>query len=96
MSRLSFAGPLMITALLAAPAGAAPAPGNQGKTWADIAKLPPLNGIYETARMSRGTPGNRPRIPFTAWPTGAMKITCLPSFLLSSRTCSSIRLKYGS
>jgi len=60
MSRLSFAGPLLITALLAVPAGAAPAPGNQGKTWADIAKLPQITGVYETARMSRGTAGNRP------------------------------------
>src|SRR5262249_53288691 len=60
MSRLSFAGPLLISALLAAPAGAANAPGNQGKTWAEIAKLPNLTGVYETARMSRGTPGNRP------------------------------------
>ena len=62
MSRLSFAGPLLITALLAAPAGAATAPGNQGKTWADIAKLPQLTGIYETARMSQGTAGNRPPV----------------------------------
>src|ERR1700761_7593524 len=46
--------------LVAAPAGAATYPGNQGKTWADIAKLPQLTGIYETARMSRGTAGNRP------------------------------------
>ena len=62
MSRLSFAGPLLLSALLAAPAGAAPAPGNQGKTWADIAKLPQINGVYETARMSQGTAGNRPPV----------------------------------
>ena len=37
-------------------------PGNQGKTWADIAKLPNLTGIYETARMSQGTAGNRPPV----------------------------------
>jgi hypothetical protein len=60
MSKLRFAGPLLISALLAAPAGAATYPGNQGKTWADIAKLPQFTGVYETARMSRGTPGNRP------------------------------------
>jgi hypothetical protein len=60
MSRLSFAAPLLITALLAAPAGATTYPGNQGKTWADIAKLPNITAVYETARMSRGTPGQRP------------------------------------
>ena len=62
MSRLSFAGPLMLTALLAFPAGAATYPGNQGKTWAEIAKLPQITGVYETARMDRGTPGNRPPV----------------------------------
>jgi hypothetical protein len=46
-----FAGSLLICALLAAPAGAAPHPGNQGQSWADIAKLPPINGVYETARL---------------------------------------------
>jgi hypothetical protein len=60
MSRLSFAGALLISALVAAPAGAATYPGNQGKTWAEIAKLPNFTGVYETARMDRGTAGNRP------------------------------------
>jgi hypothetical protein len=78
MSRLSFAGPLLISALLAAPAGAAPAPGNQGKTWADIAKLPQINGIYETARMSQGTAGNRPPVrntPPEFTPTAQAQLT---------------------
>jgi hypothetical protein len=46
--------------LAAGPVLAGAYPGNQGASWADIAKLPPINGIYETARMSRGTAGNRP------------------------------------
>ncbi len=33
------------TALAATP------PGNQGANWADIARLPPITGIYETARL---------------------------------------------
>ena len=37
-------------ALCAAPAGAATYPGNQGQTWAEIAKLPDVNGLYELAR----------------------------------------------
>src|SRR3569833_2779491 len=48
--------------LVAGPVGAKTYPGNQGKTWADIAKLPNLTGIYETARMSQGTAGNRPPV----------------------------------
>src|ERR1700748_1813000 len=46
--------------LVAGSAGAKTYPGNQGKTWADIAKLPQITGIYETARMTQGTAGNRP------------------------------------
>ena len=48
--------------LAAGPAGATTYPGNQGKTWQDIAKLPQITGIYETARMSQGTAGNRPPV----------------------------------
>jgi hypothetical protein len=39
--------------LAAGTAGAKTYPGNQGKTWADIAKLPQLTGVYELAAMDR-------------------------------------------
>jgi hypothetical protein len=48
--------------LAAGPVGAKTYPGDQGQSWADIAKLPQITGIYETARMSQGTAGNRPPV----------------------------------
>src|SRR4051812_46401457 len=68
MTRLTFALPLLAAALAASAAGAANYPGNQGKTWADIAKLPQITGIYEApSRRIAGPDGQRDIPPvFTA------------------------------
>jgi hypothetical protein len=51
-------------ALGVAPAGAATWPGNQGRTWADIAKLPALTGIYEAnPRLYPQKDGQRDILP---------------------------------
>ena len=53
--RITIALPLLALALAGTAAGAAPHPGNQGQSWQDIARLPPITGLYESAldRMAR-------------------------------------------
>ena len=53
MTKLTFAIPLLAAALAAATAEAETYPGNQGQSWADIAKLPPITGIYESVPCTR-------------------------------------------
>lgn len=72
MTRLTFAVPLLAAGLAAAGAEAATYAGNQGQSWADIAKLPPVTGIYEAPSPRPGAPkdGQRDLLPvFT--PTAA-------------------------
>jgi hypothetical protein len=62
-------GVALAIAMTSAGAGlAATYPGNQGDSWAAIAKLPPITGVYETARLRDGPKdGQRDRPPvFTA------------------------------
>jgi len=54
MAKYGVLGLMAGAAVLAgAPAGAATYPGNQGRSWADIAKLPQITGVYELAAMDR-------------------------------------------
>jgi hypothetical protein len=53
----------MATAMAGASWAAQTYPGNQGDSWAAIAKLPPLNGLYEIAR-ARTAPKDGPRDTF--------------------------------
>jgi hypothetical protein len=58
----------MLAVLLGATAaGAAPHPGNQGQSWQDIATLPQITGIYESAPADSKKDGQRDLLPvFTA------------------------------
>jgi hypothetical protein len=63
MTNLNFALPVIAVALGAASAGAAAPAGNQGRTWADIAKLPPITGIYESSPQDSRRDGQRELLP---------------------------------
>ena len=63
MSKLTFAIPLLAAALAATAAEAETYPGNQGRSWADIAKLPPITGIYESAPQDSRKDGQRDLLP---------------------------------
>jgi len=71
MTKPSFAIPLLAVALGAASAQAAPYPGNQGQSWADIAELPPLNGIYEASPQNAPKDGQRQVTPVFTPPAAA-------------------------
>src|SRR5206468_2544723 len=64
-SRTSFlAAAAAASALAGESASAASYPGNQGKTWEDIAKLPPITGIYEAnPRLYPQKDGQRDLLP---------------------------------
>jgi hypothetical protein len=64
MTRLRSAGVPMLAVLLGATAaGAAPHPGNQGQSWQDIAQLPQITGIYESAPADSKKDGQRDLLP---------------------------------
>ncbi len=63
MTKLTFAIPLLAAALAAPMAKAETFPGNQGRSWADIAKLPPITGIYESAPQDSRKDGQRDLLP---------------------------------
>ena len=63
MTKLTFAIPLFAAALAATAAGAATYPGNQGQSWADIAKLPNFTGIYESSPADSKKDGQRDLLP---------------------------------
>jgi hypothetical protein len=63
MTRLMFAIPLLATVLAATAAEAETYPGNQGRSWADIAKLPPITGIYESSPQDSRRDGQRELLP---------------------------------
>ncbi|MGZ3272488.1 MAG: hypothetical protein ACXU82_00225 [Caulobacteraceae bacterium] len=63
MARLTFAFPILAAALVSTTAHAAPFPGNQGRSWSDIARLPSLNGIYEASRENAPKDGQRDVLP---------------------------------
>ena len=52
---------------------AAPASANQGATWADIAKLPDINGVFELARGA-GTTGGRRQTPAVLTPAADARL----------------------
>ena len=62
MIKLTFAIPLLALALVSR-AEAAAGPGNQGQSWADIAKLPPITGIYESSPADSRRDGQRELLP---------------------------------
>jgi hypothetical protein len=51
MLRLALVAPAIAGAVML---GGAAAPGNQGRSWAEIAALPPITGVYELARSPNG------------------------------------------
>ena len=59
----TFAIPLLAIALAAPIAKAETYAGNQGRSWADIAKLPPITGIYESAPQDSRKDGQRDLLP---------------------------------
>ena len=63
MRRLTFAAPLLGAALAASSVHAVTYPGNQGQSWEDIAKLPPITGIYESSRKDAPRDGQREVLP---------------------------------
>jgi hypothetical protein len=63
MTKPTFAILLFGTALAATAAQAAGYPGNQGQSWADIAKLPPITGIYEANPRNAPPDGQRVALP---------------------------------
>ena len=65
MIKLMFAISLLALAS-AAKAEAATYAGNQGQSWADIAKLPPITGIYESSPADSRRDGQRDLLPVLA------------------------------
>ena len=64
MTRPTFAILLAGASLAAASAAAAATyPGNQGQSWADIAKLPAITGVYESAAKDSKKDGQREILP---------------------------------
>ena len=74
MTKPIFAMPLLAAALVVGGAAASPYPGNQGQSWADIAKLPAITGIYE-AQRDKDTPrdGQREILPTLTPAAAAMQ-----------------------
>jgi hypothetical protein len=70
MTNLTFAIPVLAVALAATTAAAGSYPGNQGQSWADIAKLPAINGIYEASPTNAPRNGQR-NVPPVLTPTAA-------------------------
>jgi len=63
MTKLTFAIPVLAVVAATGSAEAATFPGNQGQSWADIAKLPPLNGVYEASPQNAPPDGQRVVLP---------------------------------
>jgi hypothetical protein len=61
----TFAIPLLAVALAsaAAAADAASYPGDQGQSWPDIARLPPITGVYESSPQDSRRDGQREILP---------------------------------
>jgi hypothetical protein len=73
MTNPKFAIGLLGGALTAATAQAATYPGNQGQSWADIAKLPQITGVYEASPRNAPPDGQR-IVPQVLTPTAAAEL----------------------